>query len=222
MYTVIERRICVIVCATLNVIHTAVLVGHEENSEAQPFWSTVAVRIHYPNQRVPHSNLRVRTAPVDKFGANTLIWGAVELMRNWMTSKKCACRVRGWNESADCPLLDTELCALTTRIHQFSSHSDMFKPGRHGDGVNPFTPKSDQLSSVSPCSLIRNSITSHSMKNLAFHSLLRWKMFNTTRDSHYLSNTFLFRKVGRMYVLNLGIKGLNDRCQNHDVMLIRL
>ena len=41
---------------------------------------------------------------------------------------------------------------------------------------NPFTPMSDQLH-ISPCSLTR-SITSHSMENinLAFHSLLRWKM----------------------------------------------
>ena len=30
-----------------------------------------------------------------------------------------------------------------------------------------------------------------------------------TTNSHYLTNTFLFRKVGRMYFLNLGVKGLN-------------
>ena len=36
------------------------------------------------------------------------------------------------------------------------------------------TPKSDQISNF-PCSLTR-SITSHSMKNVAFHSLLGWKM----------------------------------------------
>ena len=40
--------------------------------------------------------------------------------------------------------------------------------------VNPFTPKSDQCQ-ISPCSLTRN-ITPHSMKNLTFHSLLRWKV----------------------------------------------
>ena len=37
--------------------------------------------------------------------------------------------------------------------------------------VNPFTPQSDQFQ-VSSCSLIRD-ITSHSMENLAFHSLIR-------------------------------------------------
>ena len=31
--------------------------------------------------------------------------------------------------------------------------------------------------------------------------------YNT--NSHYLTYTFLFRKVGRMYFLNLGVKGLN-------------
>ena len=30
-----------------------------------------------------------------------------------------------------------------------------------------------------------------------------------TANSHYLIYTFLFRKVGRMYFLNLGVKGLN-------------
>ena len=30
--------------------------------------------------------------------------------------------------------------------------------------------------------------------------------YNT--NSHYLTYTFLFRKVGRMYFLNLGVKGL--------------
>ena len=32
-----------------------------------------------------------------------------------------------------------------------------------------------------------------------------------TTNSHYLIYTFLFRKVGRMYFLNLGVKGLNVR-----------
>ena len=39
---------------------------------------------------------------------------------------------------------------------------------------NPFTPKSDQCQ-ISPAGVNRN-ITSHSMKNLAFHSLFRWNM----------------------------------------------
>ena len=53
-----------------------------------------------------------------------------------------------------------------------------------------------------PCSLNRN-ITRHSMKNLAFHSLLRWKMI----IQPYIS----LKKVGRMYFLNLGVKGLESR-----------
>ena len=37
-----------------------------------------------------------------------------------------------------------------------------------------------------------------------------------TTNSHYLTYTFLFRKVGRMYVLNLGVKGLkqSSACPN--------
>ena len=31
-----------------------------------------------------------------------------------------------------------------------------------------------------------------------------------TIDSHYLTYTFLFRKVGRMYILNLGVKGVKS------------
>ena len=38
----------------------------------------------------------------------------------------------------------------------------------------PFTPKSDQYE-ISPTAS-RSNMTSHSMENLAFHSLLRWKM----------------------------------------------
>ena len=45
-----------------------------------------------------------------------------------------------------------------------------------------------------PCSLTTN-ITSHSMKDLAFHSLLRWKMITTT-NSHYLTYTFLLKWLG--------------------------
>ena len=29
-----------------------------------------------------------------------------------------------------------------------------------------------------------------------------------TTNSHYLTYTFLFKRVGRMYILNLGVKGL--------------
>ena len=48
------------------------------------------------------------------------------------------------------------------------------KPLTAGITLSPFTPKSDQCQ-ISPCSLTRN-ITPHSMKNLTFHSLLRWKV----------------------------------------------
>ena len=44
-----------------------------------------------------------------------------------------------------------------------------------------------------PCSLNRN-ITAHSMKNLTFHSLLRWNMIIPT-NSHYLTYTFLYKKL---------------------------
>ena len=57
-----------------------------------------------------------------------------------------------------------------------------------------------------PCCLTRN-ITSHSMKNLAFQSLLRWKMIILlilTTSLIHLSGL----KVGRMYFVNLGVKGL--------------
>ena len=35
-------------------------------------------------------------------------------------------------------------------------------------------------------------MTSHSMKNLAFHSLVRWKMIILPIYSYYLTYTFLF------------------------------
>ena len=55
------------------------------------------------------------------------------------------------------------------------------------------------------CSLTRN-ITSHSMENLAFHSLKLPDDYTT--NFHYITYTFLFWRFGRMYFLNLGVKGL--------------
>ena len=63
------------------------------------------------------------------------------------------------------------------------------------------------------CSLTRN-ITSHSMKNLAFR-LLRWKMIILiilTTLLIYVS----FEKLGRMYFLSLGVKGLICCKWNHE------
>ena len=62
--------------------------------------------------------------------------------------------------------------------------------------VEPFRSQEWSISNF-PCSLTGN-ITPHSMKSLAFHSLLRWKMIilPTLTPSLY---TFLFQKVGRMY-----------------------
>ena len=56
------------------------------------------------------------------------------------------------------------------------------------------------------CSLTKN-IMSHSIKNLAFHSLLRLGDDYTT-DPHYLTIYVSLQKVGRMYFLNLGVTGL--------------
>ena len=49
--------------------------------------------------------------------------------------------------------------------------------------------------------------SSHSIKNLAFHRWLRWKMI-----IHQLSltHTFLFKRSGRMYFLNFGVKRLSN------------
>ena len=46
------------------------------------------------------------------------------------------------------------------------------------------------------------------MENLVFHTSLRWKIIITT-----IATTFLFRKVGRMYFLNLGAKGLKKKTE---------
>ena len=54
-----------------------------------------------------------------------------------------------------------------------------------------------------PCSLTRN-ITSHSMKNLAFHHLLRWKMIILP-----IPTTFLFKRLGECTFLNVEWKRSN-------------
>ena len=63
-----------------------------------------------------------------------------------------------------------------------------------------------------PCSFIKN-ITSHSMENLIYNSLLRWRYFTT--NSHCLTYTFLFRKVRRMYFLNMEVKGLKAHATHY-------
>ena len=57
-----------------------------------------------------------------------------------------------------------------------------------------------------PCSLTRN-ITSHSMKNLAFHGLLRWKMIILPLLTTSLIHFFW---LGECTLLNLRVKGLNQ------------
>ena len=51
------------------------------------------------------------------------------------------------------------------------------------------------------------------MKNLAFHSLLRWKMI-IRQFSLPLTNAFLFEKLGRTSFLSLGVKGLKSDREN--------
>ena len=71
--------------------------------------------------------------------------------------------------------------------------------------VNPFTPmlKKHILS-------VTGNITSHGMKKVAFHSLLRWKMINQSslpQPKVCISMHFL----GRMYFLNLRVNVLTPR-----------
>ena len=76
---------------------------------------------------------------------------------------------------------------------------------------NRFTPKSGLFHTLIPAASIRN-ITPHGLKNLAFHSLLRKVCLYCTTSTHNLAHTFL--SVGRMYVLNLRVKGLNVSHRN--------
>ena len=67
----------------------------------------------------------------------------------------------------------------------------------------PFTPMSDKFK------------ISHALKNLGFHSLLRWKMIIlpilTTSLIH-------FSKDGRMYFLNLGVKAISIVIDSNSVI----
>ena len=67
-----------------------------------------------------------------------------------------------------------------------------------------------RLGSISkfPCSLTRN-ITSHGMENLAFHSLLRWKMIILPIDSTSCIHTFFLWKVRRMWFFELRSERVN-------------
>ena len=79
-------------------------------------------------------------------------------------------------------------------IAHFNTSSELLVRSRDAKTCfNPFT----------PCSLTRN-ITSHSMKNLSCHSLLRWKMIILPIRTTSLIDK---KKVGGMFFWNLGAKG---------------
>ena len=59
-----------------------------------------------------------------------------------------------------------------------------------------------------PCSPVTRNITSHSMKNLAFHS----SKDDFTTNPHYVTCTFLFKRLGECTYL--GVKGLMNRIQH--------
>ena len=81
----------------------------------------------------------------------------------------------------------------------YGSHCTQRRP------FNPFTPKSDQFQ-ISPAA--SPAILHHTVyKELGFSWRTQMEDDYTT-NSHYITYTFLFRKVGRMYFLNLGVKGI--------------
>ena len=74
------------------------------------------------------------------------------------------------NVRRSCPMKGKTLSEANA-IENKNAYKFNFPPQPH---LNRFTPKSDQHQ-VSPAAW-PNNITLHNMKNLAFHSLLRWKM----------------------------------------------
>ena len=66
----------------------------------------------------------------------------------------------------------------------------------------PGSPRTKTINIKFPCSLTRN-VTSHSMENLAFHSLVRWKMIILRFSLLH----FYISPVGRMCSLYLGVPG---------------
>ena len=94
------------------------------------------------------------------------------------------------------------------KLNTRQSHTRwLIRNQRREKGFILFTPK--WSISNFPCSLIRTNITSHSMKNLAFHSLLRQMKDDYTTDSHYFIYTFCFERLGECPPLNLGAEGLS-------------
>ena len=83
--------------------------------------------------------------------------------------------------------ISREICVLKTAV-----------------GVYPFTPKSDQRQ-ISPAAL--PVILDTQYEELGFPQLTQMKHSCTT-NSHYLTYALLL-KVGRIYFLNLGVKGLD-------------
>ena len=70
--------------------------------------------------------------------------------------------------------------------------------------LNPFTTKSNQPQISSPAS----PEILHQTVWRTWHFIATQMKDDYTTNSHYLTHTFLFRKVMKMYFLNLGTKGL--------------
>ena len=88
-----------------------------------------------------------------------------------------------------------------TRVHRLTRENRKSLQWAYSEWYGVFTLSLPRvINSNFPCSLTRN-MTSHSMKNLAFHSLLRWKM--VVLPILTTSLIYFSFKLRRMYSLNL-------------------
>ena len=102
-------------------------------------------------------------------GAVTLNWACLTIRRHSISPPNII--VHNLSEDRDPSLHALHACCA--RFLLLSSGDEWRNVKWFWNHFNPSTPKSDQISNF-PCNLSRN-ITSHSMKNLAFHSLLKLK-----------------------------------------------
>ena len=119
-------------------------------------------------------------------------WGGVESVVEWESIFP-----RGWGRD---PRWGSVFSGVGWRVLCSEKVSSL---GGGVSALDPFTPERDQVQ-ISPAAL--PVIFHGTLKNMAFHSLLRWQTI-VLPNSHCITHTFLYKGLGECTFWTWGLKG---------------